>query len=86
MEECEVVKLIYSIDPKTKQPIKKKITFVKSGTLVQCRIAVQLPICIEPFSENPQLGRFTLRDEGKTIAIGKGMKVKPVSSEEGPST
>ena len=29
------------------------------------------PICIERFVDYPQLGRFTLRDEGKTIAIGK---------------
>lgn len=29
------------------------------------------PICAETFATNPQLGRFTLRDEGKTIAIGK---------------
>jgi len=30
---------------------------------------------MEPFSEYPQLGRFTLRDEGKTVAIGKIIKV-----------
>ena len=28
-------------------------------------------MCIERFDDYPQLGRFTLRDEGKTIAIGK---------------
>jgi peptide chain release factor subunit 3 len=28
----------------------------------------------------PQLGRFTLRDEGKTVAIGKVLKLKPYSN------
>ena len=27
-----------------------------------------------------QLGRFTLRDEGKTIAVGKVLKYKPASN------
>ncbi len=27
-------------------------------------------ICIETFKDFPQLGRFMLRDEGKTIAVG----------------
>ncbi|KAG5219416.1 translation termination factor GTPase [Salix suchowensis] len=29
------------------------------------------PVCVERFADYPQLGRFTLRDEGRTIAIGK---------------
>ncbi|CBZ01794.1 GTP-eEF1A C-terminal domain-containing protein [Caenorhabditis elegans] len=33
------------------------------------------PFVLEPFKEYPYLGRFTLRDEGKTIAIGKVLKV-----------
>jgi peptide chain release factor subunit 3 len=33
-------------------------------------------ICIERFKDFPQLGRFTLRDEGRTIAIGKVEKLK----------
>ncbi|WVZ25256.1 hypothetical protein V8G54_003800 [Vigna mungo] len=33
--------------------------------------AVNNSICIEKFSDFPQLGRFTLRTEGKTVAVGK---------------
>jgi len=32
-------------------------------------------ICMETFSQFQQMGRFTLRDEGKTIAIGKVLRV-----------
>ncbi|KAG8370577.1 hypothetical protein BUALT_Bualt14G0131600 [Buddleja alternifolia] len=71
VEECEIVDLISQIDPKTKKPSKKKPLFVKKGALVVCRVQVNNSICIEKFSDFPQLGRFTLRTEGKTIAVGK---------------
>ncbi|KAI4347233.1 hypothetical protein L6164_008062 [Bauhinia variegata] len=71
VEECEIVELLQQIDPKTKKPVKKKILFVKNGAVVVCRIQVTNMICIEKFSDFPQLGRFTLRTEGKTVAVGK---------------
>jgi peptide chain release factor subunit 3 len=73
VEECEVTKIVAAIDPKTKE--KKKTKFVKSGSICIARIAVEKPICVESFQSNPQLGRFTLRDEGRTIAIGKVTKI-----------
>ncbi|KAI5058431.1 hypothetical protein GOP47_0026601 [Adiantum capillus-veneris] len=71
VEECEIIELLHQIDPKTKKPIKKKPLFVKSGAIVVVRIQVDDVICVERFDDFPQLGRFTLRDEGKTVAIGK---------------
>ncbi|KAI3990999.1 hypothetical protein MKX01_026183 [Papaver californicum] len=71
VEECEIVELLAQIDPKTKKPMKKKILFVKNGAVVLCRIQVSNLICVEKFSDFPQLGRFTLRTEGKTVAVGK---------------
>ncbi|XP_020220414.1 eukaryotic peptide chain release factor GTP-binding subunit ERF3A isoform X1 [Cajanus cajan] len=71
VEECEIVELLQQMDPKTKKPMKKKILFVKNGAVVVCRVQVQNSICIEKFSDFPQLGRFTLRTEGKTVAVGK---------------
>ena len=32
-------------------------------------------ICVERFEDYPQLGRFTLRDQGQTIAVGKITKL-----------
>ncbi|KAG9143871.1 hypothetical protein Leryth_011511 [Lithospermum erythrorhizon] len=71
VEECEIVELRQQIDPKTKKPMKKRPLFVKNGAVVVCRVQVLNLICIEEFSQFPQLGRFTLRTEGKTVAIGK---------------
>ena len=44
-----------------------------------CRITPKNPIAMEKIEIIPQLGRFTLRDEGKTIAVGKVLKYKPYS-------
>ncbi|KAF9604939.1 hypothetical protein IFM89_011306, partial [Coptis chinensis] len=59
------------IDQKAKKPMKKKVPFVKNGAVVVCRVQVNNIICIEKFSDFPQLWRFTLRSEGKTIVVGK---------------
>lgn len=42
-----------------------------TGQKIIARIETNAPICLERFADYPQLGRFTLRDEGKTVAIGK---------------
>lgn len=80
VEECEIIELLQQIDPKTKKPMKKKVLFVKNGAVVVCRIQVNNLICIEKFSDFPQLGRFTLRTEGKTVAMGKVMDLNSASS------
>jgi len=61
---------------------KKRPDFVKSGALVRGIIECSQPIALELFSDVPQLGRFTLRDEGKTIAIGKVTGLGPKKEEK----
>ena len=39
------------------------------------RIECAEPFCIDLYEKFPQMGRFTLRDEGKTIAMGKVKKL-----------
>lgn len=80
VEECEIIELLQQIDPKTLKPMKKKPLFVKSGAVVLVRIQVNQLICVERFEDFPQLGRFTLRDEGKTVAIGRVVNL--VSSQD----
>ena len=70
-EECSIVRLTASIDKKSGAKSKKAPMFVKSGAVVTCVIECEQAVCIEPFESSPQLGRFTLRDEGQTIGIGK---------------
>lgn len=74
MEEALIIKLVESVDKATK---KKKINppFVKANTLVVFEVELTQPIAVETFTVCQQLGRVTLRDEGKTIAIGKIMAI-----------
>jgi len=80
-EECAIVKLTASIDKKTGARSKKAPMFVKTQAVVACVIECEQPVCIETFEASPQLGRFTLRDEGKTIGIGKCLKLLDADGE-----
>ncbi|CAG8731301.1 3579_t:CDS:10 [Gigaspora margarita] len=75
VEEVSIAALLHLIDKKTGKKSKRPPQYVKKGQKVIARLETQGPICVEVFEEYQQLGRFTLRDEGKTIAIGKVTKV-----------
>jgi peptide chain release factor subunit 3 len=55
------------------------LNFIALGMQVIAKIETAAPICLETYKDYPQLGRFTLRDEGKTIAMGKVSKLDTVS-------
>ena len=74
-EEVSLSALLHLIDRKTGKKTKRPPQFIKQGQKAIVRIETAGPICIESFNKVPQLGRFTLRDEGKTVAIGKVTKV-----------
>jgi len=44
---------------------------IKKFTDGVVKLKLSQPICIEKVEDNISMGRFTLRDENKTIAIGK---------------
>jgi peptide chain release factor subunit 3 len=75
IEEVTIQALLHLIDKKTNKRTKKPPHFVKQGQKCIARIETFQPICVETFNTLPQLGRFTLRDEGRTIAIGKVTKI-----------
>jgi peptide chain release factor subunit 3 len=53
------------VDKKTQKKSKRPPMFVKKGQVAIARIETQGLICLETFADHPQLGRFTLRDEGE---------------------
>lgn len=69
-EECEIVKLYESINMKDRKK-QKNPTFVREGMALICSISLARSVALDVFTGAEQLGRFTLRDEGRTIAIGK---------------
>uniref|UniRef100_A0A8B9J2D5 G1 to S phase transition 1 n=1 Tax=Amazona collaria TaxID=241587 RepID=A0A8B9J2D5_9PSIT len=69
--------LICLVDKKTGEKSKTRPRFVKQDQVCIARLRTAGTICLETFKDFPQMGRFTLRDEGKTIAIGKVLKLVP---------
>eukprot|EP00500_Bicosoecida_sp_ms1_P001980 CAMPEP_0203812658 /NCGR_PEP_ID=MMETSP0115-20131106/4271_1 /ASSEMBLY_ACC=CAM_ASM_000227 /TAXON_ID=33651 /ORGANISM="Bicosoecid sp, Strain ms1" /LENGTH=595 /DNA_ID=CAMNT_0050721509 /DNA_START=32 /DNA_END=1819 /DNA_ORIENTATION=+ len=74
-EEVTVLKLTGEIDKKTGKPKPRKPMFVKSNAICTAILEVPQSICLERFADQQQLGRFTLRDEGRSIAIGKVIRL-----------
>jgi len=74
-EEVTIKALICLIDKKTGEKSKTRPRFIKQDQIAIARFTATHPICMETFKDYPQLGRFTLRDEGTTIAMGKILKV-----------
>lgn len=75
-EEATVTKLFETTNLRNKQ-VNKKPAFANVGYKVICMIQLERTAPIETFEHMPFLGRFTLRTEGKTIAIGKVLKLPP---------
>ena len=85
-DDCVVKDIITAVetDEKTGQTVtKENPKFTRSYAKCKVRISTKVPIALEKFDVIPSLGRFTLRDEGKTIAVGKVLKYKPYKVESG---
>jgi peptide chain release factor subunit 3 len=53
---------------------KERPKYIRSHAKATVRIGFNCPVPIEKYADMP----FTLRDEGKTIALGRVVKYKPV--------
>lgn len=69
-EECEILKLYETMVIQTKKK-EKNPQFARPDSVVVCSIKLARPTAVDTFQSSQQLGRFTLRVDGRTIAIGK---------------
>ena len=70
-------------DSITGEEIKKDVPkFTRSFAKCLVRIATKKPIPVEKVTDCAALGRFTLRDEGKTIAIGRVTRFIPFNKDK----
>jgi peptide chain release factor subunit 3 len=67
--------ILHKIDKKTKRKSKHAPPFMRQGDVCIVRIEGTRNICLESYEDYPQLGRFTLRDENRTVAVGKILKL-----------
>ena len=77
-EEVTFAALLHKLEAKTNRKSKKPPGFAKAGMNIIARLEITGgagSVCVERFEDYPQMGRFTLRDQGQTIAIGKITKL-----------
>ena len=79
IEECTITPKS-EIDRKTKA--ETKVKFVKKNTRCKAFVKTNAILCGEKFEKLSALGRFSMRFEGMTIAIGKILKIKPYKKNE----
>lgn len=62
--------LISKIDRKTGKELERNPAWVKTGDACIVKMVPLKPMCVEAFAEFPTLGRFAVRDQRHTVAIG----------------
>ncbi|KAI1419349.1 P-loop containing nucleoside triphosphate hydrolase protein [Xylaria sp. FL1777] len=78
VEEVTFSALLHTLQKSTNKKSRRPPTHAKRGDTIIARLQVtgtSGAICIETYEDYPQMGRFTLRDQGQTIAIGKVTKL-----------
>ncbi|KAI5464767.1 P-loop containing nucleoside triphosphate hydrolase protein [Mariannaea sp. PMI_226] len=78
IEEVTFAALLHKLQKGTGRKSKLPPTHAKRGDSIIARMQViggAGAVCVERFEDYPQMGRFTLRDQGQTIAIGKITKL-----------
>lgn len=81
-DDAQIKDILVSYEKNDKGEVieKQKPQFVMMNSRMICRIQTRLPIPIEKHDTLEQMGRFTIRDEGKTIGLGKVLRYKPVKA------
>lgn len=74
---CTITDILEKKDPKTGQTAEKNPETLKTGDVAVVKIKPTKPICLEKFSDFPQLGRFAIRDMGETVGAGIILEVVP---------
>ncbi len=72
---CTISKLIAVTSP-SGEIIKSRPRCVPSGAVVSCIVSLDRPTCLEPYHICRPLGRFILRQNGRTVAAGIVLEIK----------
>jgi len=68
---CEVETLLHKLHRKTRKRSKVAPSFLRAKDNAIAVITLPQRVALEKFEECAAFGRFTLRDQGKTVVIGK---------------
>jgi len=71
IEDCEVSKLVECMTLAPKKKVEKNPKFARAGNVLTCIISLERKATLDSAANCEKLARFTLRDEGITIGIGR---------------
>ena len=83
-DEISVKDIVWAVekDPNTGEEVKKDMPkYTRNYARCLVRLSMKTPIPVEKIGECAALGRFTLRDEGKTIAVGRVTRYIPFNKD-----
>ena len=69
-QACRFTELVQKKDPRTGQVTAEKPDFLKTGDVAIVKCQPLRPMVLEKHTDFPPLGRFAIRDMGRTIAAG----------------
>lgn len=81
-EEVTFHKLLASLDKKTNEVLEREPTHAKAGDVIMARMELERPLVMEVHKDFDKMGRFMLREDGKTIAIGLVTKLYESTKEQ----
>ena len=67
---CKFAEFVEKIDRRSGKVLEKDPKSLKAGDAAMIRIIPVKPMCVESFAHYPPLGRFAVRDQKKTVAVG----------------
>jgi len=67
---CKFNKITEKMDRRSGKVMEAEPKFIKTGDAAMVELVPTKPMCVEPFSEYPPLGRFAVRDMRQTVAVG----------------
>lgn len=67
---CKFAELQQKIDRRSGKKVEDNPEKIKSGDAALVKLIPSKPMCVEPFSAYPPLGRFAIRDMRQTVAVG----------------
>ena len=67
---CKFSEIQTKIDRRSGKELEASPKFIKNGDAAYVIMIPTKPMCVEPFTQYPPLGRFAVRDMRQTVAVG----------------
>ena len=77
---CKFAEITTKIDRRSGKELEAAPKFIKNGDAAYVKMVPTKPMCVEPFTQYPPLGRFAVRDMRQTVAVGV---IKAVEKKDG---